>query len=174
MNAERPPRTGFVSRTIALFLFFPASIALAQATAPPQAAPPVPAPEKTVAQTASPEIVGQLVDELAISPKQAEGAAGTLFGVAKGNLKAEDFEKVAAAVPNMAGLLAAAPSSGGSALAPLTGAAGSLGGAAAAAGTLSKLGIKPDTIAKVAPTLVKAVQSKGGAEAAQLLATALK
>jgi hypothetical protein len=74
----------------------------------------------------------------------------------------------------MAGLLAAAPSPGGSGSNPLTGLAGSLGGAAAAAGTLSKLGIKPETIAKVAPTLVKAVQSKGGAEAAQLLATALK
>jgi hypothetical protein len=37
-----------------------------------------------------------------------------------------------------------------------------------------KLGIKPETIGKLAPTLVKAVQSKGGAEVAALLAGAFK
>jgi hypothetical protein len=36
------------------------------------------------------------------------------------------------------------------------------------------MGLKPDQIVKLAPTLVKALQSNGGAEAAQLLATALK
>jgi hypothetical protein len=40
--------------------------------------------------------------------------------------------------------------------------------------SLNKLGLKPDQIAKVAPTLIKAVQSKGGAEAASLLTNALK
>ena len=45
---------------------------------------------------------------------------------------------------------------------------------AAAAGTLAKLGLNPETIAKVAPALVKSVQAKGGAEVATLLASALK
>jgi hypothetical protein len=174
MDGELSRRSRVVWRTIVLLLLVPVSSALAQAPAEPPAAPPAAAPEKTVGETASPELVGQLVNDLAISPRQAEGAAGTLFGVAKGKLKAEDFAKVAAAVPNMSGLLAAAPASGGSALDPLTGAAGGLGGVAAAAGTLSKLGIKPETIGKLAPTLVKAVQSKGGAEVGQLLAAALK
>jgi hypothetical protein len=151
-----------------------ASFAVAQETAPPAAPGQGAAKEKTVAQTASPELVGQLVSDLAITPKQAEGAAGTLFGVAKGKLKPADFAKVAAAVPNMEGLLAAAPAmTSGASVDPLGG-AGGLGGMAAAAGTLSKLGLKPETISRLAPALVKAVQTKGGPEVAQLLQSALK
>ncbi len=41
-------------------------------------------------------------------------------------------------------------------------------------GSLTKLGLKPETIAKAAPSLIKAVQSKGGAEIGSLLAGALK
>jgi hypothetical protein len=130
-------------------------------------------------KTASPELVGQLVKDLGITPKQAEGAAGTLFGVAKGKLKPEEFSKVAAAVPDIDALLKAAPAPDAktSALAVMGDAAGGAGGAgsmAAAASTMSKLGLKPETIAKIAPALVKAVQAKGGAEVATLLASALK
>src|SRR5262245_65754281 len=39
-----------------------------------------PAAEVTVEKSASPELVGQLVKELAITPAQAQGAAGTMFG----------------------------------------------------------------------------------------------
>jgi len=140
--------------------------------------------EKTLEQTASPDLVGRLVSELGLKPGQAEGAAGTLFGVAKGRLSPADFGKVANAVPNMDGLLKAAPSaqaatgdakaSATDLLAKVGGSAGGIGTMAAAAETLSKLGIKPETIAKLAPTLVKAVESKGGAEVGSLLAGALK
>jgi hypothetical protein len=51
---------------------------------------------------------------------------------------------------------------------------GGVGTAAAAAGTLSKLGLKPETIVKLTPALVKVVQTKGGAEVGSLLAGALK
>ena len=54
------------------------------------------------------------------------------------------------------------------------GAASGLGSIAGIASTLSKLGLKPEQIAKLAPTLIKAVQSKGGAEIAGILAGALK
>src|SRR5262245_8924101 len=121
-------------RTLALLLALPVALADAQATQAP--------PEPSVDQTASPELVGQLVNELAITPRQAEGAAGTLFGVAKGRLSGDDFAKVAAAVPNMNGLLKAAPAvdpkaAALGALAESGSAAGSLGGMAAAMGTLS-------------------------------------
>ena len=143
-------------------------LAPAQAAQASPAAQAPPAAELTVEQSASPELVGQLVKELAITPSQAQGAAGTMFGVAKGKLSADDFAKVAASVPNMEGLLKSAPGAAkGNVLT-------SLGGAAAAAGTLSKLGLKPDTILKLAPSLVKFVQSKGGAAVASLLANALK
>jgi hypothetical protein len=113
------------------------------------------------------------VKELAITPSQAQAGAGALFGVAKSKLTPADFAKVAGTVPGMDGLLAAAaPAAGGkSALDAL---AGQAGGMVGALNTLSKLGLKPDAIAKFAPTLIKLVQSKGGAEIGKLLAGALK
>jgi hypothetical protein len=173
-------------RTLALLVVVPATFLYAQSTQQPPAENPAPPPavsqEKpsqptTVEQTASPEIVGPVAKELAITPWQAQGAAGTLFGLAKTKLSPEDFAKVASAVPNMDGLLKAAPVSDGksSAIDVLSGAAGSnLGSVATVAGPLMKLGLKPDTIAKLAPSLIEAVQTKGGAEAASLLATAFK
>ena len=164
-------------RTLALLFLVPAALANGQTTTPAAPATTATAPtEKTSEQTASPELVGQLVSELGITPTQAEGAAGTLFGVAKTKLSAADFVKVAAAVPNMDGLLKAAPkaSSSDSLAGKATAALGGVGTAAAAASTLSKLGLKPETIVKLTPALVKVVQSKGGAEVGALLAGALK
>jgi hypothetical protein len=152
-------------RKLALALTLPASLATAQTAAsqPPAAAAAAPA-QVTVEQTASPEIVGALMNEISgIRPDQAQAAAATLFGAAKTRLPAADFAKVAAAVPNMDGLLKAAP-------APK----GGLGNSLAIAGALSKLGLKPDQILKVTPALVKVMQSKAGAEVAGLLAGALK
>ena len=159
--------------TIATLLFLPAALS-AQT---PSAAPAAAVAEKTVEQTASPELVGQLVKDLGVTPAQAEGAAGALFGVAKTKLTAADFTKVADAVPNMDALLKAAPAKdakAGAMDALLGKTAASAGGVVAAAGALSKLGLKPETIVKLTPTLVKAVQTKGGAEVASLLAGALK
>jgi Protein of unknown function VcgC/VcgE (DUF2780) len=175
-------------KALALLLVLPAGLAYGQssppASVPPATAPPASAPaaapaEKTVDKTASPELVGQLVNDLGVTPAQAEGAAGALFGLAKTRLSPADFGKVAGAVPNMDGLLKAAPAAASDAKstgvdALLGKATTSAGGAVAAASTLSKLGLKPETIAKVAPALIKAVQSKGGAEVGSLLAGALK
>jgi len=167
-------------RICALVLLVPAGFVYTQesAPAPTQAGAPA-ATELTVAQTANPELVGELVKEVGVTPSQAQSAAGTLFGAAKGKLSAADFAKIAAAVPNMDGLLKAAPAApakGGSADVASK-AAAALGGAGAAlttANALSKLGLKPDQIVKIAPALVKIVQSKGGAEVATLLSGALK
>jgi hypothetical protein len=159
-------------RVLTLLLLMPAGLSYAQATGT-TTPPATPAAEKTVAQTASPDLVGQLVSELAITPAQAEGAAATIFNQAKGKLSVDDFAKVAAAVPNMEGLLKAAPAAAkGADL--LAGAGGALGAAAATASALGKLGIKPETIVKVAPAVIKFVQTKGGAQVASLLAGALK
>jgi len=163
--------------TLVLVLILSAGAAAAQENPAPAAQAPA-ATDAAADKTASPDLVGQLVKELGITPKQAEGTAGTLFGVAKGSMKAEDFGKVAAAVPDMDALLKAAPAADAktSAIAMIGGAAGAggAGGMAAAASTLAKLGLKPETIAKAAPALVKIVQGKGGAEVANLLAAALK
>ena len=167
-------------RTLALLVTLIPAVAAAQTNPAPAAQPPAATTAATDAapvKTASPDLVGELVKELGITPKQAEGTAGTLFGVAKGKMKAEDFGKVAAAVPDMDALLKAAPAPDAktSAVELLGGAgAGGVGGMAAAASTLSRLGLKPETIAKAAPALVKIVQGKGGAEVGNLLAAALK
>jgi hypothetical protein len=175
-------------RTLALLLVVPVTFVYAQQSQPPSsqnppAAPPAvsaqtPAQPTTVEQTASPEIVGAVAKDLSLTPWQAQGAAGTLFGLAKTKLSPEDFAKVASAVPNMEGLLKAAPvaDAKSSAADMLTGAAGGagLGSVATVAGPLMKLGLKPDTIAKLAPSLIKAVQTKGGAEVASLLTSAFK
>jgi hypothetical protein len=165
-------------RSLALALTLSATFAQAQEQ--PPAAAPAPAAPATVEQTASPELVGQLVKDLSITPTQAQGAAGALFGVAKTKLPAGDFARLAGAVPNMDGLLRAAPTGDvqGTSLEALAIKAaltqGGMGAAAAAAGPISKLGIKPDAIARLIPTLTKAVESKGGAEVAALLTSALK
>jgi hypothetical protein len=158
-------------KALTLLLALPVAIASAQDPATPPTTTGA-APAATAEETASPELVGDLVKELAITPSQAQAGAGTLFGVAKSKLSPADFAKVAGAVPGMDGLLKAAPSAASKS--GLDALAGQAGGMIAAASTLSKLGLKPDAIAKFAPTLIKLVQSKGGAEVAKLLTGALK
>jgi hypothetical protein len=134
--------------------------------------------------TANPELVGALTKELGSTPQQAEGAAGALFGLAKTKLNPSDWSKVAGAVPGMDGLLKAAPSAsampaatagavGTSGLGAVTGAAGA-GGLASMAGSFSKLGLKPEMVAKAVPVLTNYVTKSGGAGVGQLLAGALK
>jgi Protein of unknown function VcgC/VcgE (DUF2780) len=134
------------------------------------------------AAIASPELVGALAKELGSTPQQAEGAAGSLFSLAKTKLKPEDWSKVAGAVPGMDGLLKAAPavaanagpSSSAADLSALAGSAGSLGGLATVASSFSKLGLKPEMVSKAIPVLTSFVGKSGGAGIGQLLAGALK
>ena len=135
----------------------------------------VPAAAKAAA-SASPELVGALAKEIGGTPEQAAGAAGALFGVAKSRLKAEEFSMVAKAVPGMNSLLSAAPAAGGptGTAGALSQLGGSVGGLAAAASAFSKLGLKPDLVAKAIPILTSFVGKSGGANVASLLAGALK
>jgi hypothetical protein len=126
---------------------------------------------------ASPELVGALSKEIGASTEQAAGAAGALFNVAKSRLAPQEFSQIAAAVPGMDALLRAAPATTGA-----VGTAGTLssqlGGAAAglaSAGTaFSKLGLKPDMVAKAVPVLTSFVTKTGGPNVGTLLAGALK
>ena len=148
-----------------------------EAAAPQAVAPQATVPQKTVEDTASPELVSQLVKDVGVTPTQAEGAAGALFGLAKTRLKPEEFAKVVQAVPNMDGLLKAAPAADAkvAAMQAVTGqTAAGAAGLASLTSSLSKLGLGPEAIAKLAPSLVKAVESKGGAEVGKLLAGVLR
>jgi hypothetical protein len=124
-------------------------------------------------KTANPELVGSLAKELGATPQQAEGAAGSLFDVARSRMPAGDWGKVSQAVPGMDGLLKAAPAmaaaSGGAA-----GMLGKAGGLASAASAFQKLGLKPEMVAKAVPVLTQYVSKAGGAGVGSLLAGALK
>ena len=132
-----------------------------------------------VSQTANPELVGQLTKSLSISPEQASGGAGALFGLAKSRLSPADFSKVASSVPGIDGLIKSAPAApkktGLSGLEnSVAGDLGGLGGLATMAGPFKKLGLSPDMAAKFVPILTQFVQSKGGASVASLLGGVLK
>lgn len=131
------------------------------------------------AAKASPALVGALSKEMGATPEQSAGAAGALFGVAKSRLKADEFSQIAGAVPGMDSLLKAAPAaSGGGGLGALGGLSSQLGGSAgsmaAAAQAFSKLGLKPEMVAKAIPVLTSFVTKSGGAGVGNLLAGALK
>ena len=128
------------------------------------------------AASASPELVGQLTKQLSISPTQAAGGAGTLFGLAKSRLSGADFSKVSAAVPGMGSLLKAAPQTeSSSGLSSLTGSLPSgIGGMASTAASFEKLGLSPNMASKFVPIMTSYVESKGGSSTASLLAGALK
>jgi hypothetical protein len=136
--------------------------------------------DAAAAAKASPALVSALSKELGSTPEQAAGAAGSLFGVAKSRLKADEFSQVSKAVPGMDALLKAAPAAGGGGggLGAATGALSSLGGSASglssAMGAFSKLGLKPEMVAKAVPILTSFVSKSGGANVGSLLAGVLK
>jgi hypothetical protein len=135
-------------------------------------------PEKPAAaageKTASSDLVTSLAKELGSTPQQAEGAAGTLFGLAKSKLAPADWTKVAAAVPGMDSLLKAAPAMPAGTTGAMSSMAGQASGLASTAGAFSKLGLKPEMAAKAVPILTQYVSKAGGADVGNLLAGALK
>jgi hypothetical protein len=127
---------------------------------------------------ASPELVAALSKEIGATTEQSAGAAGALFGVAKSKLAPNQFSQVSQAVPGMDLLLKAAPMASAAAatgtsgsLSQLAGSAGTLAGAAAA---FSKMGLKPELVAKAVPILTSFVTKSGGANVGSLLASVLK
>jgi len=130
----------------------------------------------SAAAKASPELVDALSKEIGATPPQAAGAAGALFGVAKSRLKPDEFSQVSAAVPGMASLLKAAPAMGAAVgtSGGLSQMVGSASGLATAASSFSKLGLKPELVAKAIPVLTSFVSKSGGANVGSLLAGVLK
>jgi hypothetical protein len=128
------------------------------------------------AAKASPALIAELSKGMGTTPEQSAGAAGALFGVAKSRLSPSQFSQVAGAVPGMDLLLKAAPAAAettgtSGALGQLAGSAGNM---AAAASAFSKLGLKPDLVAKAVPILTSFVSKSGGAGVGSLLAGVLK
>ena len=130
-------------------------------------------------------LVDLLVQQLGVTQPQATGGAGSIFSLAKTKLSPSEFSQVAAGVPNMDSLLAAAPAptaaadtaaGGGLAGAAMgaLGGAGSLGSAAQLAQSFSSLGLGTDMVGKFIPVCVQYLQGSAGPEAASLLQGALQ
>jgi hypothetical protein len=128
------------------------------------------------AKNPSPELVGKLTKELSITPEQAIGGSGALFGLAKSRLNPGEFAKISGVVPGMDGLLKAAPKQeSGGPLGAISGALpGKAGGLASVAGSFKSLGLSPDMASKFVPIMTKFVEAKGGASVGNMLAGALK
>jgi Protein of unknown function VcgC/VcgE (DUF2780) len=130
----------------------------------------------SAATTSSSGLITQLTKGLSITPTQARGGAGTLFTLAKSHLSADEFSKLASAVPGMSGLLKAAPpfsqNSGFSGLESAL--PGNTGRTLEAAEAFHKLGLSPEMAAKFVPIMSKFVETKGGSSTAALLEKALK
>ena len=160
-------RCGLLNRLVTVWLCGLTILAVVQAQAQTSAASSI---------KSSSELVGQLSKELSITRPQARGGAGTLFALAKSRLSEDEFSKVSAAVPGMAGLLKAAPSTATpSGLSSLEGALpGNMGRMAETAEAFHKLGLSPEMAGKFLPVMTKFVESKGGSSTASLLEKALK
>lgn len=142
----------------------------------------------------NPELVGMLTKELNVTPTQATGGAGAIFGLVKSRLSPADFSKMAAAVPGMDGFLKAAPAAAGeSAMGsigsaipggapggvpagsiPAGGVPGGAEGLVSLASSFKSLGLSPAMASKFTPVLQNYIGSKGGPQLAGLFAGALK
>ena len=123
------------------------------------------------------ELVGMLTSKLNISPDQAVGGAGAIFGLAKTRMSGADFGKLSSAVPGMDGFLNAAPSTD-SGSSPFGGLGGKLpknaGGLASLAGSFKSIGLSPDMASKFVPIMQSYISSKGGSQLGSLFGGALK
>lgn len=175
-------RRDILTMTLALSVLPLAATARAQAPAAPAPAASTSTTAGEIAKSANPELVGMLTNQLGVTPKQAEGGAGAVFSYAKDKLKADDYVKVAKAVPGIDGLIKAAPAAetkpAGGAMDTLSGAASQLGGSAGAAAALApafqKLGVSGETVGKFLPVVVGYVTKKGGSGVGDLLGGVLK
>ena len=131
----------------------------------------------------NPELVGQLTNELGVTPEQATSGTGAIFGLVKSRLNPADFSQVAASVPGMDGFLQAAPvATTGSTPDTLTSLVpselGSLptgaDGIASVASSFQSLGLSPKKAGEFIPVLKSYIASQGGPKAADLFANALK
>jgi hypothetical protein len=135
-------------------------------------------------RTANPELVSMLASALNATPKQAEGAAGSLFAAAKSRLQPGDWAQLAGAVPGVAGLLKAAPSaavgtSGSRDLGALANAVGLDGASglstlAEIAAAFNQLGLRPELAAEAISVVTRYVSTHADSRVAQSLADALE
>ena len=126
-------------------------------------------------------LVDLLMQKLGVTQPQAQGGAGALFNVAKEALSPQEFDQVAATVPEMDSLLQAAPKSSGSMGDMLSQGSSLFGGetnkqvgsAMDLANSFSELGLSPEMVNEYVPVVLDYVEAKGGEAVRSLLSSAL-
>ncbi len=125
-------------------------------------------------------LVGLLTQKLGVTEEQAKAGAGAIFNMAKGKLGAQNFAKVADAVPEMDDLLKAVPGIGGlggsvgSKMPTLGGAVEETGGLSSLSGVFSGIGLQSDMVNKFVPVILSYAETKGGPAVKSILAGVLK
>jgi hypothetical protein len=119
-----------------------------------------------ISQLASNPLVSSLMSRLGLNSKQAVGGAGALLGLAQNKLAAEDWSKIAAAVPDTDDLVKTANSLGGT-----TSKAGSL---ADLSDVFSKIGLSFEQVTRMVPVLSDYVGKSAGADLGNRLSSVLK
>ena len=134
----------------------------------------------TVAMAADLGLVQLLSNNLGVTKKQATGGAGSIFNLAKQKMSADDFTKVAKAVPGIDKMMAAAPKAKaatgklGSASSLIGGSSSSISGAASLAGSFSQLGMKAGMVNAFTPIILNYVKENGGETVMNALQSALQ
>lgn len=111
-------------------------------------------------------LVGMLKSTLGVTDAQAEGGVGSMLTLAQEHLAKGDFDKIAQVVPGTQKYLDSAKKLGA--------VTGPLKNSAGLNSAFSRLGMKPETATKFAPTVLDAVGKIGGDSTRNLLAGALK
>lgn len=122
-------------------------------------------------------LVQTVVKEVGVTEAQAQGGTGLLLNYAKSNLKADEFQQVATAMPEAAGLAASGAElqkKSGGALGNLGGSLGAAAGLASLAGPFKSLGMSPDMVGKMAPVVLGYAKSTGGDQVGSILGKVLK
>ena len=121
-----------------------------------------------------------LVKNLGITTEQAQGGAGALFQLAKGNLDAGQFAELSKSIPEMNSLLNAVPKQSkelsglvGNVSSALGGNSNTYGNLAGLASTFNTLKLSPDMVDQFVPVVVDYVRAKSGDLTSNMLQSAL-
>lgn len=140
---------------------------------------------QTGAQAQMAGLIGALTQQLNVTPQQAEGGAGAMFGYAKSNLSPQDYSTVSDSLPGVEGLIAKAPDVSAKSASGTSGGSGGLMGMAGkvlggSAGTslssgdqltqsFDALGLGAGMIQQFAPIILDYAEQVGGPGIAQIL-----
>lgn len=122
------------------------------------------------------ELLFRLMDDLGVTPEQAEGAAGALLQLAQARLAPHEFVQVADAIPGISDLIGKSPRyevpTGGEWRATISRIFGGLGGLAPVAEPFSRLRLEKPMIARFKESLERFFGEKGGERVQTLLSAA--